>query len=157
MVQKEDVAIGRQVEGANDGFRAEMVATTEPGQVRPKSWLRQQEQDGKDLESKDGDLHHRPEPAARPGCRFGRSRRRTPPFLNGPDRHASFPEPSSRESIAVWERCLSANRSMASSINRAISFAYGRPDASQSLGYMLIRVKPGMVFNSLSRTRPLPR
>jgi hypothetical protein len=37
---------------------------------------------------------------------------------------------------------------MASSIKISRSLGYGMPDASQSFGYMLIDVKPGIVFTS---------
>ena len=32
-----------------------------------------------------------------------------------------------------------------------MSFGYGSPEASQSFGYMLIEVKPGMVLSSLMK------
>lgn len=44
-------------------------------------------------------------------------------------------------------------RSSASSTNRSSSAEYDNPVDSHSLAYMLIEVKPGIVFNSFSQTR----
>src|SRR6266850_8362858 len=45
---------------------------------------------------------------------------------------------------------FSAWRSTASAIRRSISSEYGIPEASHSLGYMLIVVKPGSVLISFT-------
>ena len=50
--------------------------------------------------------------------------------------------------MLVRSSCFSACRSIASAIKRSTSCAYGRPLASHIFEYMLIVVKPGMVFTS---------
>src|SRR5439155_6607474 len=54
-------------------------------------------------------------------------------------------------------RAFSWWRSRASSTSRSMSFAYGSPVASHSLGYMLIGVKPGMVLISFTKSPPVRR
>ena len=46
--------------------------------------------------------------------------------------------------------CFSAWRATASAISRSSSSGYSTPEAAQSFGYMLIVVKPGMVFTSFT-------
>jgi len=50
--------------------------------------------------------------------------------------------------MLVRNCCFSVWRSIASAISRSSSCAYGRPLASHIFEYMLIVVKPGMVFTS---------
>ncbi len=59
------------------------------------------------------------------------------------------PEPAG-SSMEYFVRAFSACSSSASSISRSISFGYGNPDASHSFGYMLMDVKPGIVFSSFT-------
>ncbi len=42
-------------------------------------------------------------------------------------------------------------------MRRSMSFGYGRPEASHSLGYMLMEVKPGIVLSSLMKIFPFVR
>ena len=74
------------------------------------------------------------------------SRDRTNAVLNYASR--APPEPAG-SSIWYLVRAFSACCSRASSINLSIKSRKGMPLASQSFGYMLMEVKPGMVFTSL--------
>src|SRR5438309_1799013 len=68
------------------------------------------------------------------------------------DRRTSF---SARNSLtsAFFLLC----REIARSTSRDKSSGYGIPEASHSFGYMLIEVKPGIVFNSFKKNFPLVR
>src|ERR1700693_240441 len=126
--------------------------------LRSEGRLRQEEKSSEDFRAENRDLCHRPDPATRRGGWLGRRRGGPPASLrDGADRHSPASGGSRRLSIAGCERCRSLNRSMASSTRRSISFGYDRPEASQSLGYMLIRVKPGMVLSSFTSRRLVVR
>src|SRR5205823_10569044 len=158
LAEQEEVAVTGQMERVRN-LRGRQVFDPDDLDVsRAKGGLRQQEEQREDLTADEGDLQQGPQPPAA-GCDgLGRRRRAAAAaFCDGANGHASVPRSKSLVSIAVCERCLSLKRSMASSTSRSIKLGYDRPDASQSFGYMLIRVKPGMVFSSFSRTRPVAR
>src|SRR6185369_6930434 len=82
-------------------------------------------------------------------ARFRADRYRRPPRARGgtslPLRDGTLND-NRRDARAAW-------RSNASAIRRSRSVAYGTPLASQSFGYMLIDVKPGIVLISFTRIR----
>src|SRR5467141_645842 len=67
---------------------------------------------------------------------------------------ASAPPEPSGSSIAYLVRAFSPCISSARSISLSISSRNEIPEASHNLGYMLMEVKPGMVFTSFRKSFP---
>ena len=125
-VDEEDGAIDGQGEGGPDLGGGQMAEAADTHLGGPEDGLGEDEEEEEDLPSQDGHLAEGPQPASYRGGTGppGRGLRRSAPTGpgDGGGAHGVSPLKTNRESIAVCDRCLSLNRSIASSISRSTSF-----------------------------------